>query len=327
MEVQLEMASSLNKKDLLSMYEKMYTIRKFEETTVKYYKTGNIPGFIHLYIGEEAIATGVCTALKKDDYITSTHRGHGHLIAKGGDVRLMMAELFAKSTGYCKAKGGSMHISDLSLGIIGSNGIVGAGFSIATGVGVAAKMRGAGQVCACFFGDGASNRGTFHESANMAAVFKLPIIFVCENNYYGISACTKETMNIQDIVVRASSYGMPGMKVDGNDVITMHNTAKVAVELARNGGGPTLIEACTWRHRGHWEGDPDNYRNSRQREEWLTRDPIPRLADYLISNTIAAKAEITDIEERVRANIDKAVEFAKNSPVPKPQDLYTDVYA
>lgn len=321
------MLNNLSKKDLLEMYDKMYTIRKFEETTVKHYKAGNIPGFVHIYIGEEAVATGVCSALKKDDYITSTHRGHGHLIAKGGDVKLMMAELFAKSTGYCKAKGGSMHICDLALGIMGSNGVVGAGLPIATGVGVAAKMRGKGQVCVCFFGDGAANRGTFHESANMASVFKLPVIYVCENNYYGISGCTKDTMNIQDIVIRASSYGMPGIKVDGNDVTAMYNATKAAIELARNGGGPTFIEACTWRHRGHWEGDPDNYREQRQCEEWLTRDPIPRLAEYMITNSIATKDEIKSIESSVLAKIDNAVEFAKTSPKPKPEDLYTDVYA
>ncbi len=321
------MATTLTKKDLISIYESMFKIRKFEEATVKYYAQGKIPGFVHLYIGEEAISTGVCAALKKDDYITSTHRGHGHLIAKGGDVNKMMAELFAKSTGYCKAKGGSMHICDLNLGIMGSNGIVGAGLSIAAGVGVAAKMRDAGQVCVCFFGDGASNRGTFHESANMASSFKLPVIFVCENNFYGISGCVRDTMNITDIAARSVSYGMPGIKVDGNNAIEVYNAAKSAVDLARSGGGPTLIEAVTWRHRGHWEGDPDNYRDSRECADWLAKDPIPRHAEYLVSKGIATKDEVKIIESKVISEIDNAVDFAKSSPFPEPKDLYTDVYA
>jgi TPP-dependent pyruvate/acetoin dehydrogenase alpha subunit len=321
------MANTLTKNDLLSIYEKMYTIRKFEESTVKYYAQGQIPGFVHLYIGEEAISSGVCAALNKDDYITSTHRGHGHLIAKGGDINKMMAELFAKSTGYCKGKGGSMHISDLNIGIMGSNGIVGAGFSIAAGVGVAAKMRDAGQVCVCFFGDGATNRGTFHESSNMASVFKLPIIYVCENNSYGISANVKNIMHISDIAARASSYGMPGIKIDGNNAIEVYNTAKSAIDLARSGGGPTFIEAVTWRHRGHWEGDPDNYRTTSERQEGQAKDPIPRLAEYLVSRGIATKDEVLNIENNVISSIENAVDFAKKSPFPELKDLYTDVYA
>ena len=321
------MANTLTKNDLLFIYEKMYTIRKFEESVVKNYARGQIPGFVHLYIGEEAISSGVCAALNKDDYITSTHRGHGHLIAKGGDLNKMMAELFAKSTGYCKGKGGSMHISDFDLGIIGSNGIVGAGFSIAAGAGVAAKMRDEGQVCVCFFGDGSTNRGTFHESANMASVFKLPIIYVCENNSYGISACVKDIMNVSDIAVRASSYGMPGIKIDGNNAIEVYNTAKSAIELARSGGGPTFIEAITWRHRGHWEGDPNNYRDAGECEQWLTKDPIPRLAEYMVSKGIVTKDEVKNIENNVISKIENAVDFAKKSPFPELKELYTDVYA
>ena len=315
------------KENLLSMYEKMYKIRKFEETTVKYYAAGLVPGFVHIYIGEEAVATGACAALGKNDYITSTHRGHGHLIAKGGDVKLMMAELFAKKTGYCKGKGGSMHICDLSLGIMGSNGIVGAGLSIAAGVGVASKMRGEGQVVVCFFGDGASNRGTFHESINMASVFKLPVIYICENNFYGISGCTKDTMNIKDIAVRASSYGIPGIEIDGNDVEAVYNTTKSAVELARTGGGPTLIVAKTWRHRGHWEGDPDTYRNEQECQEWLKKDPIIRFSESLISRGFASKSEIEGIQKKVSDEVNAAVEFAKQSPTPDPEDLFADVYA
>jgi pyruvate dehydrogenase E1 component alpha subunit len=319
--------NSLSKKDLLTMYEKMYTIRKFEETTAKNYAMGNVPGFVHLYIGQEAVATGACQALRKDDYITSTHRGHGHLIAKGGDVKLMMAELFAKKTGYCKAKGGSMHICDLSLGIMGSNGIVGAGLSIAVGVGMASKMEDKGQVCVCFFGDGASNRGTFHESINMSSIYKLPVIYICENNLYGISGCARDTMNITDISIRSTSYGIPGIKVDGNDVIAVYNAAKAAIELARSGSGPTLIEAKTWRHRGHWEGDPDNYRETSECKSWLALDPIPRFSNYLIDKNFAEKEEISTLEEKVMNNINNAVAYAKDSPLPDKSDLYTDVYA
>jgi pyruvate dehydrogenase E1 component alpha subunit len=309
------------------MYEKMFTIRKFEEATAKYYAMGKVPGFVHLYIGQEAVATGICQALKKNDYVTSTHRGHGHLIAKGGDVKLMMAELFAKKTGYCKAKGGSMHICDLSLGIMGSNGIVGAGLSISAGVGFACHMENKGQVCACFFGDGASNRGTFHESINMASIYKLPVIYICENNLYGISGCTRDTMNITDISIRATSYGIPGIKVDGNDIVAVYNAARTAVDFARRGGGPTLIEAKTWRHRGHWEGDPDNYRNPAECQSWLELDPIPKFAKYLTDNNISQKEYLKEIEEKVANIINNAIDFAKESPLPEKSDLYTDVFA
>ena len=315
------------KENLLAMYERMYKIRKFEETTVKYYAAGLIPGFVHIYMGEEAIATGACAALVKSDYVTGTHRGHGHIIAKGANIKLMMAELFGKKTGYCKGKGGSMHICDFSLGIMGSNGIVGAGHNIAAGVGFALKMKNEGQVVVCFFGDGATNRGTFHESLNMASVFKLPIIYMCENNYYGISASTKEIMNIKDIAVRASSYGIPGIEIDGNDVEAVYNTTKSAVALARTGGGPALIVARTWRQRGHWEGDPDIYRTSEQRQEGLKKDPIILFPESLISRGLASKSEIEVIQKRVSDEIIAAVEFAKQSPNPDPEDLFTDVYA
>ncbi len=321
------MTAKLDKKSMLEMYSKMFLIRKFEERTVIHYKAGQIPGFVHIYTGEEGVATGVCSALSRDDYITSTHRGHGHLIAKGGDVKLMMAELFAKKTGYCKAKGGSMHICDLSLGIMGSNGIVGAGLPIAAGVGCASKMAGKGQVCVCFFGDGAANRGTFHESLNMSSIYKLPVIYVCENNCYGISGCVKDTMNIRDIAVRADSYGVPGVSVDGNDVIEVYEAALEAVSRARKGGGPALIECKTWRHRGHWEGDPDNYRDPKECEEWLTKDPIKRFESKLVSQKIATVEELRGIEQSIEVQMDEAVEFAKASPEPKPADLYEDVYA
>ena len=317
----------VNKEKMLEMYKTMVTIRKFEEKVAKLYASGDITGAVHLYTGEEAIATGVCANLRSDDYITSTHRGHGHLIAKGGKLDLMMAELFAKKTGYCKGKGGSMHICDMSLGIIGSNGIVGAGLVISVGAGQTCKVNNKGQVCVCFFGDGAANRGTFHEGINMASIWKLPVIFVCENNYYGISGCTRETMNICDISKRSSSYGIPGVTVDGNDVLAVYEATKKAVEFARSGGGPSLIEAKTWRHRGHWEGDPDNYRDEAEHKTWLKKDPITNFAKYLVSKNIATTGEIEGIEKKVIDEIDTAVDFAQSSPLPDITSLYEDVYA
>jgi acetoin:2,6-dichlorophenolindophenol oxidoreductase subunit alpha len=312
---------------MIELYEKMVRIRKFEETTSKYYASGDIPGFVHLYMGEEAVATGVCANLNNDDYITSTHRGHGHLIAKGGDTKLMMAELFAKKTGYCKGKGGSMHICDLSLGIMGSNGIVGAGLPISVGVGFACKAKKKRQVCVCFFGDGASNRGTFHESLNLASIWDLPVIYACENNYYGISGSMKEMVAVDNISKRAGSYGIPGVTVDGNDVMGVYESTKKAVERARNGKGPTLIEFKTWRHHGHWEGDLDLYRNKTEHNSWIEKDPIKVFAKKLIQQGVVTQKELEKIEEEISNELIEAVKFAKNSPVPEINDLYEDVYA
>ena len=316
----------MSKKLMMHLYEKMIKIRRFEERAAKLYAAGKIPGFVHLYIGEEAIAAGVCANLKKDDYITSTHRGHGHLIAKGGDVSLMMAELLAKKTGYCKGKGGSMHISDLSLGILGSNGIVGAGLPIAVGAGYASKVKSKGQVCICFFGDGASNRGTFHESINLASIWNLPIIYVCENNYYGISGCSRDTMNIRNISTRSKSYGIPGITVDGNDVTAVYKATAQAIKKVRNGNGPILIECKTWRHRGHWEGDPDHYRDKEEHKQWLLKDPIQNFTGNLLENKVATQAELKKIETQILAEIEAAVEFADASSEPNVEDLYKDVY-
>ena len=308
------------------LYKKMLKIRRFEEATAKYYAAGLVYGFVHLYIGEEAIATGACAAIKEDDFVTSTHRGHGHLIAKGGDIELMMAELFAKKTGYCKGKGGSMHICDLSLGIIGSNGIVGAGLPLAVGAGFGAKVLGKGQVCLCFFGDGAANRGTFHESINLASIWNLPIIYICENNLYGISGCTRDTMNICDISERSKSYGIPGFSIDGNDVLAVYNTTLEAVNNARNGKGPSLIECKTWRHRGHWEGDLDRYRNKEEHRYWLLKDPIINFAKVLLEQKIATNNDLEKYDSEIKLELDNAIKFAKESPFPDPCELYTDVY-
>jgi pyruvate dehydrogenase E1 component alpha subunit len=317
----------LTKGKLLGLYETMSTIRAFENKAVELFAANKIPGFVHLYIGEEAVATGVCTSLNDADYITSTHRGHGHLIAKGGKVDLMMAELFGKATGYCKGKGGSMHIADVHLGILGANGIVGAGQPIATGAAFACKYRKNRNVAVCFFGDGASNRGTFHESLNMASIWKLPAVFVCENNLYGISNCQRNHMVVNDVADRASAYGIPGVVVDGNDVMAVYEAAAAAVERARSGEGPSLIECKTWRWRGHFEGDPAVYKDPAEQQEWIKKDPIPRFAQKLIELKYASEAELAAIKQKVDAQIEAAVRFAEESPDADPQDVLTDVYA
>lgn len=312
---------------LLGFYQTMLTIRHFENKAVELFAAGKLPGFVHLYIGEEAVATGVCATLTEHDYITSTHRGHGHLIAKGGKVDLMMAELFAKATGYCKGKGGSMHIADVDLGILGANGIVGAGQPISVGAAFACKYKQTGNVAVCFFGDAASNRGTFHEALNLAAVWKLPVIFICENNSFGISNHQKNHMSISDVSDRASAYGIPGMSTDGNDVVAVYETALAAVQRARKGDGPSLIEYKTWRHRGHFEGDPGAYKDAAEQKKWLENDPIEKLAQKLIAQKIAAAAELTEIDQQVRQQIEQAVAFAENSPEPDLCEVLSDVYA
>ena len=317
----------LTKQQLLGFYQTMSTIRTFETKTVDLFAAGKVPGFVHLYIGEEAVATGVCANLTSKDYITSTHRGHGHLIAKGGKVDLMMAELFGKSTGYCKGKGGSMHIADVELGILGANGIVGAGQPIATGAAFACKYRKSDSVVVCFFGDGASNRGTFHESLNLASIWNLPIVFVCENNMYGISYCQRDHMNICDISDRSAAYGIPGVTVDGNDVVAVYETVAEAVKRARNGDGPSLVECKTWRWRGHFEGDPSVYKDPAEQAEWIKKDPIPRLAKQLLDLGYATQAELDKINDTINAQINAAVDFAQNSPNPNPEDVLTDVFA
>lgn len=315
----------LTKEKLLGFYQTMMTIRAFESKAVELFADNKLPGFVHLYLGEEAVATGVCGSLTTKDYITSTHRGHGHLIAKGGKVDLMMAELFGRATGYCKGKGGSMHIADIELGILGANGIVGAGQPIAAGAAFACKYRKSDAVTVCFFGDGASNRGTFHEALNMASIWKLPLVFVCENNMYGISNCQRDHMRVNDVSDRAGAYGIPGMTVDGNDVVAVYEAAAEAVQRARSGDGPSLIECKTWRWRGHFEGDPGAYKNPEEQDSWLKKDPIPRLEQKLIELNYAQ--EITEIKAKVEAQIAAAIKFAQESPEPNPEDVLTDVYA
>lgn len=312
--------------DMKRMYKTLVRIRKFESKAVDLFAEGQIPGFLHSYLGEEAIATGVCANLRKTDFITSTHRGHGHIIAKGGDTKYMMAELYGRTTGYCKGKGGSMHIADRDLGILGANGIVGAGQDIAVGAGLAIRYRGTDQVAACFFGDGSTNQGTFHEALNLASVWKLPVIFVCENNHFGISMSQSKHQAIQDIADRAASYGFPGIAVDGNDVMAMYEVAKEAVDRARKGQGPTLIECKTWRWRGHFEGDPGTYKDPKEQEAWMDKEPVGRYRTFLEENGVMTSDETSAIDTMIDDEIDAAIAFASESPLPKPEDVVKDVY-
>lgn len=321
------MTLNLPKENLIKMYRKMLEIRFFEEKVFELYGQNLVPGTIHLYAGEEAVAVGVCNALSQDDYITSTHRGHGHCIAKGADLKRTMAEILGRETGYCKGKGGSMHIADFSIGMLGATAIVGAGLPIAVGAALSAKLRKTGQVVACFFGEGASNQGTFHESINMASAWKLPVIFVCENNLYAMGTRQSRIMNIESISDRAPSYGIPGVSVDGNDVLAVYETAQVATERARRGEGPTLIECKTYRHKGHSRVDPAKYRPREEVEEWLRKDPIKRLRSKLIQTDISIEAELQEIEKKVSSAIEDAVKFAVESPYPTPEEALEDVYA
>lgn len=318
---------NIAKEAMMDMYLRMVRIREFENKAQSLFAEGKIPGFVHLYLGEEAVATGVCECLRDDDYITSTHRGHGHIIAKGGDLKYMMAELFGKATGYCKGKGGSMHIADRDRGILGANGIVGAGHNIAVGAGLSASYRGTDQVCACFFGDGATNQSTFHEGLNMAAIWNLPVVFVCENNNYGISMSQARHQAIKDVSDRAAAYGMPGIAVDGNDVMAVYEAALEAVARARKGQGPTLIECKTYRHRGHFEGDPSVYKPKDEQAEWLKKDPIPRYRKFLQENGFATEDELDAVDRRVQEELAEAVSFANESPLPTPESVVQDIYS
>jgi acetoin:2,6-dichlorophenolindophenol oxidoreductase subunit alpha len=310
--------------ELLELYRRMLTIRRFEEAVARLYADGELPGNVHLYVGEEAIAVGVCANLRRDDCVTSTHRGHGHLIAKGGDVRLMMAELFGKRTGYCRGKGGSMHIADFDLGILGANGIVGGGLPIAVGAAYAARLQGIDRVTAAFFGDGASHEGTFHESLNMASAWKLPVVFVCENNQFGVSTRSSRITATPDIVRRAAAYNIPGVAIDGNDVVAVRAAAHDAVALARTGHGPTLLVADTFRTRGHFEGEVISYWDRNELAEWKARDPLARLAHRLKE---ASAADIAAVEAEVATAVEEAIRFGKDSPFPDPEEALEGLFA
>ena len=318
-----------SKEQLMSFYETMIRIRRFEEETFEFYKKGLMAGLAHLYLGEEAIATGVCAALNEEDYIGSTHRGHGHLVARGADTDRMMAEILGKKTGYSNGKGGSMHIMAMDKGILGANGIVGGEIPIATGAAYSAKYRGTDQVAVSFMGDSATNEGTFHESINMAAAWDLPCIYVIETNLYGISVDIRDVTNTPDLAVRAQAYNIPGVVVDGMDVVAVYEAAKKAVERARKGEGPTLIECKTYRWQGHHVGDPATYRKRRsetEKEDWMKKDPIPALKEAVLKAGIASEEDFDKLDRLVEDEIQAAVQFAVESEYPPAEDAYTDVF-
>ena len=312
----------------LKMLHSMQTIRRFEERASDDYQAGAIYGVVHCYIGEEAVAVGVCAALNSDDQIISTHRGHGHCLAKGADLNRMMAELYGRQTGYCKGKGGSMHIADFSIGMLGANGIVAGGIPIVTGAGLAAQLEGGGRVAVSFFGDGASNAGPFHESINIAAAWKLPMLYVCENNLYSAGTTAAETLALSDVAARAAGYGIPGVVVDGNDVMAVYEAAEAAVSRARAGQGPTLIECKTYRWRGHTErpGQEDP-RPKEEVEEWRQRDPINRFAKNLMDQGILTEEAWQKMDAEILAAVEEAVEFAEESPFPEPAAAVEDIFA
>ncbi len=321
----------LNESLSREIYEKMLTIRRFEEAVLEIYTQGLMRGLAHLYIGQEASAVGICSALNDDDYLTSTHRGHGHLIAKGGKVDRMMAEMMGKVDGYNRGKGGTMHIADMSLGILGANGIVGGGMGMATGAALSGKMRNSGQVAVCFFGDGAINQGAFLESANLASVWSLPVLFVCENNHYGeYTAASDVTAVREHVAERAAGFDMPAVVVDGNDAVAVHQTAMEMVKRARAGEGPCLIENKTYRYRGHHVGDGDpekTYRTQEETDTWLARDPIPRFARRMMKAGMVDETELDTIDATITGLVEDAVEFAKESPYPVADEVTDHVYA
>jgi TPP-dependent pyruvate/acetoin dehydrogenase alpha subunit len=315
----------LSDQELIDLYRQMLLIRKFDEEARRLYMEDEIRGSTHTYTGEEAIAVGACAALRKDDLITSTHRGHGHCLAKGGDPQAMMAELLGRATGYCKGKGGSMHIADFELGILGANGIVGGGVGIATGAAYASEYQGLDRVTICFFGDGAINQGVFYEAANMAALWSLPVIYLCEQNQYAEFSPSAPMISVDDLAVRAEAFGIPGVTVDGNDVLAVYQTVSEAVARARRGEGPSLIVAKTYRLEGHTIGDPLTYRPDGEEEFWWEREPISRFRQYLAEEGILAEGA-DEIASAVEEEIEEAVAFALDSPPPSVDELMTDVY-
>jgi pyruvate dehydrogenase E1 component alpha subunit len=319
--------ASLPTERLRAMLATMLLIRAFEEKAEELYGLGRVHGTMHLSIGQEAVAVGVCQALRPDDYILSTHRGHGHCLAKGADVRRVMAEFLGKETGYCRGRGGSMHIADVEGGNLGANGIVGGGLPIATGVGLSIQMRRSGQVCVAFFGDGAANEGAFHESVNLASIWDLPVVFVCENNQYAMSMPVRQSMRVERVSDRACAYGIPGRTVDGMDVLAVFEAASEAVERARAGGGPTLLECVTYRYRGHSKSDRQRYRTREEVARWRAQDPIERLRRLLEEQGLVQPGEFDALAAAAREQVEEAVRFAEASPEPDPSTLLEDVYA
>ena len=319
-----------DKKELLKIYEQMLRIRLFEQKATELFAQGLVTGSMHLYIGQEAIAATAGELLLQNDTITSTHRGHGHCIAKGGRTDRMMAELLGRKNGYCSGKGGSMHIADYSMGNLGANGMVGGGLAISVGAGITnALVKKNNNVTICFFGEGATNEGIFHESLNLAAIWKLPVIFVCENNLYQVFTSVEESLPVTDVSIRSASYGIPGITCDGNDVLEMYEVLKKAIARARKGGGPSLIEAKTYRWEGHYTGDgyaKGGYRSVEEVEAWKKKDPIVRLGEYIIKNKITDNVALEKINEDLKDEMKKAAQYAMESPWPDDSDLYKDVF-
>ena len=316
----------LTRERALWIYDRMTTIRQFEERVSKLFAEGRIPGFVHLYAGEEAVAVGVCAHLEDTDFITSTHRGHGHCIAKGVELGPMMAELFGRSGGLCKGKGGSMHVADMSRGMLGANGIVGGGPPLACGAGLTAKTLGTGAVTVCFFGDGAAEQGTTHEAMNLAAIWKLPVVFVAENNAFAEATPVTYHCAAAAIADRAASYSIPGATVDGYDVTAVYEAAGEAVARARGGGGPSLIEAKTWRYFGHFEGDQTTYRTAEQSAAYREHDPLAYFAGQARAQGLLTQDDAEAADRRAAEAVDAAVAYGESSPEPRPEDALTDVY-
>jgi pyruvate dehydrogenase E1 component alpha subunit len=316
----------ISREKLLWIYDRMRLIREFENQLHGDFAAGKIPGFVHLYAGEEAVAVGVCADLEQTDFITSTHRGHGHCIVKGVPVRAMMAEIRGKATGCCKGKGGSMHIADFDQGMLGANGIVGGGPPLACGAGLSAKVRGTQQVTVCFFGDGGANQGTTAESLNLASIWKLPVVFVCENNRYAETTSTDYSVGGHDIAARGPAYGMPGVAVDGQDVFAVYEAAGEAIRRARSGQGPTLLECQTYRYFGHFEGDTLKYRTREEEAGYKSRDCLERFRDTVLSQNLLTRADMDAIDQSARDAIRDAVTFAEESPLPQPEECLEDVY-
>jgi TPP-dependent pyruvate/acetoin dehydrogenase alpha subunit len=317
----------MKKEQLIQMYRLMVRIRTFDERVHKEFAAGTVPGAAHLYSGQEAVAVGACCALRPDDFITSTHRGHGHLIAKGARTDLMMAEIYGKKTGYNKGKGGSMHIAAQELGIVGASGIVAGMIPVAAGIGLSARLRRTDQVAVCFLGDGSTNSGRFHESVNLASCWDLPVVYVVENNLYGETTSLAAVCKVTDLSVRAMSYAIPGTTIDGNDVEAVYNEVAKAVARARKGEGPSIVECKTYRHHGHFEGDPETYKPKEEVEVWKKKDPIPRFRDKLIKGNVLTREGADEIDREMAGEIEDAMRFALESPYPDVSETLDDVYA
>jgi pyruvate dehydrogenase E1 component alpha subunit len=320
--------TNLSAQKLLELYSQLWLVRYFDEKVDEFFAKGLIHGTTHLCVGQEATAVGACAVLESIDKITSTHRGHGHCIAKGARADRMMAELFGRETGYCRGKGGSMHIADVEQGNLGANGIVGGGIPIAAGAALTSKMKKLGYVVLCFFGDGASNEGSFHEALNLASIWKLPVVFFCENNQYGMSGPVKEMIGIEHIADRSKSYGIPGVVVEGNDIFEVMNVTSAAVDRARKGEGPTLIEAKTYRWKGHSKSDAKKYRSKEEEQMWREqKDPIAMMAKRLVAEHIATAEALEQLRVKALEEIEAAVKFAEESPMPALETLEEDVFA